>query len=434
MVLTAIAEALKQQIGSPLQLLKTRFDPNDWRNIKKSAEGLCQVPLTTDRGKRVGSREYVQTVAKICPENLTVKLNALVTRVILDDENRAIGVEYIEGKRLYRADRNAAETVGRGSKSRALASREVILSGGAFNTPQLLMLSGIGPGRQLREHGITPRVDLPGVGENLQDRYEVCVVTEMKKDFTLLEDIPFRSPAPGETPDPFYAAWEEGKGIYTTNGVTVAMIKRSVADQRPEPDLFIFGMPGYFSGYYPGYSKRATRYRNYFTWAVLKAHTRNNRGTVRLKSSDPLDIPEINFHYFDEGSDQAGEDLESVVEGVKFVRRITGRMQESIQQEIVPGPSVSTQAELEQFVKANAWGHHASCSCRMGPQGDAMAVVDSRFRVFGTKNLRIVDASVFPRVPGFFIVSAIYMISEKAADVIHEAAIEADLQASSADG
>ncbi|WP_419600181.1 GMC family oxidoreductase N-terminal domain-containing protein [Thiolapillus sp.] len=124
-----------------MQLLKTRFDPNDWRNIKKSAEGLCQVPLTTDRGKRVGSREYVQTVAKICPENLTVKLNALVTRVILDDENRAIGVEYIEGKRLYRADRNAAETVGRGSKSRALASREVILSGGAFNTPQLLMLS-----------------------------------------------------------------------------------------------------------------------------------------------------------------------------------------------------------------------------------------------------------------------------------------------------
>lgn len=339
-------------------------------------------------------------------------------------------LEYIEGKRLYRADRNAAETVGRGSKSRALASREVILSGGAFNTPQLLMLSGIGPGRQLREHGITPRVDLPGVGENLQDRYEVCVVTEMKKDFTLLEDIPFRSPAPGETPDPFYAAWEEGKGIYTTNGVTVAMIKRSVADQRPEPDLFIFGMPGYFSGH----SKRATRYRNYFTWAVLKTHTRNNRGTVRLKSSDPLDIPEINFHYFDEGSDQAGEDLESVVEGVKFVRRITGRMQESIQQEIVPGLSVSTQAELEQFVKANAWGHHASCSCRMGPQGDAMAVVDSRFRVFGTKNLRIVDASVFPRVPGFFIVSAIYMISEKAADVIHEAAIEADLQASSADG
>lgn len=98
MVLTAIAEALKQQIGSPLQLLKTRFDPNDWRNIKKSAEGLCQVPLTTDRGKRVGSREYVQTVAKICPENLTVKLNALVTRVILDDENRAIGPRIYRGQ------------------------------------------------------------------------------------------------------------------------------------------------------------------------------------------------------------------------------------------------------------------------------------------------------------------------------------------------
>lgn len=431
LIITAIAEALKQHVGSPIQLFKSRFDPNDWRNVEKSAEGLCQVPLTTDTGKRVGSREYVRMVAKNCPDNLTVKLNALATRVILDDQNRAIGVEYLEGKRLYRAERNLPAAAEKGTKSRVLANREVILSGGAFNTPQLLMLSGIGPGQQLNKHGITTRVDLPGVGENLQDRYEVSVVTEMKKDFTLLKDIPFKSPAPGEPPDPFYAAWEQDKGIYTTNGVTVAMIKRSVDDKRSEPDLFIFGMPGYFSGYYPGYSKRATRYQNHFTWAVLKAHTRNDKGTVRLKSGDPLDVPEINFHYFDEGSDQTGEDLESVVEGVKFVRRITARMKEHIQREIVPGPAVTTQAELEQFIKANAWGHHASCSCKMGADTDPMAVVDSQFRVFGTKNLRVVDASVFPRVPGFFIVSAIYMISEKAADVLHEAAIQADLQAAS---
>jgi choline dehydrogenase len=89
-----------------------------------------------------------------------------------------------------------------------------------------------------------------------------------------------------------------------------------------------------------------------------------------------------------------------------------------VKQEVVPGGVIQTREQLKQFVKDNAWGHHASCSCKMGPKNDPMAVVDGNFRVYGTNNLRVVDASIFPRIPGFFIVTSVYMISEKASDVI----------------
>ena len=142
---------------------------------------------------------------------------------------------------------------------------------------------------------------------------------------------------------------------------------------------------------------------------------------VRLKSKDPRDRPEINFHYFSEGNTREDEDLQSLTDGLAFVRSVSNT--DWITSEVLPGPAVRTREQLAEFVKANAWGHNASCTCRMGAAADPMAVVDSRFRVRGVENLRIVDASIFPRIPGVFIVSAIYMASEKAADVIHEDAI-----------
>jgi choline dehydrogenase len=107
-----------------------------------------------------------------------------------------------------------------------------------------------------------------------------------------------------------------------------------------------------------------------------------------------------------------------VVEGVEFVRQMMSRASEVVERELVPGESVNTREEIREFVRNEAWGHHASCTCKMGPKEDEMAVVDSKFRVHGTTNLRVVDASVFPRIPGFFIVTAVYMVSEKASDVI----------------
>jgi choline dehydrogenase len=125
----------------------------------------------------------------------------------------------------------------------------------------------------------------------------------------------------------------------------------------------------------------------------------------------------INFHYFAEGSDKAGADLDAVVDGVQFVRRLNKWLSAK---ELAPGPDFDDTAKLKEFIQNEAWGHHASCTCKIGPDNDPMAVLDSRFRVRGTEGLRVVDASVFPKIPGYFIVSAIYMISEKAADVIIE--------------
>jgi choline dehydrogenase len=336
--------------------------------------------------------------------------------VVLDDEQRARGVECLIGPHLYRADPSATDAP-RFEQKTYRCTREVILCGGTFNTPQLLMLSGIGPKAHLEEKGIECRVPREGVGGHLQDRYEVGIVSTMNRDFDILSGATFAPPADGEEGDPCFQQWLKGTGVYTTNGAVAGVILRS-KPERPDPDLFIFGMPGNFRGYYPGYSKDVERKRNYFTWAVLKAHTNNTNGVVRLRSKDPRDTPDINFHYFDESNDPNGEDLAAVVHAVRFVRRMNAH-NDAIATEELPGPRVPDEA-LGQWITENAWGHHASGSCAMGPEDSALAVVDSRFRVIGTKCLRIVDASVFPRIPGLFIVTPIYMLSEKAADVIHE--------------
>jgi choline dehydrogenase-like flavoprotein len=290
----------------------------------------------------------------------------------------------------------------------------VILCGGAFNTPQLLMLSGIGPKATLDKHGIKVRVDLAGVGSNLQDRYEVGVVNRMNfPQWKVLEGAKF---APG---DPLYTQWaEKREGVYTTNGAVLAVIRRSLAG-RALPDLFCFALLGYFRGYFPGYSALFAKKLNYLTWAILKAHTVNRAGSVTLRSADPQDAPLINFRYFEEGSDKAGEDLDSVVAGVKFVRQLTAHLKKDglIAEEELPGEKVQSDDDLRQFVRDNAWGHHASCTCPIGPQAKG-GVLTSDFNVHGTTGLRVVDASAFPRIPGFFIVSSVYMIGEKAADVI----------------
>jgi choline dehydrogenase-like flavoprotein len=155
---------------------------------------------------------------------------------------------------------------------------------------------------------------------------------------------------------------------------------------------------------------------NYLTWVVLKAHTRNCAGTVTLRSADPQDVPRINFRYFEEDGDK---DMDAVLDGIKFVRKLTCELKDLSEE--FPGKGVNTDEELKTFVRNNAWGHHASGTCAIGPP-DQGGVLTSDFRVHGTTGLRVVDASVFPRIPGVFIVSAIYMIAEKAADIILAAA------------
>lgn len=414
----SLADFLRRPL-TPFEGLASAVDPNDWRG-RGIPEGLWLIPLAVRGGRRNGARERIRDVERRRPDRLEVRTGALVTRVLVDAppdaDPVAIGVEYLPQPHAYRAD-PAAVTGEPPAPVRVRARREVVLAGGAFNTPQLLKLSGIGPREELARFGIPCRRDLPGVGENLQDRYEVGVVTRMRKNFALLEGLTFRPPGEGEQPDPGFLEWEDGRGVYTTNGALLGIIRRS----RPEltsPDLFLFGLPARFTGYYPGYSGALAQQTDVFTWAILKAHTVNRAGRVLLRSADPRDTPDIRFRYFEEGDDAAGEDLDAVVTGIEAARSIMACLEDDVAEELVPGPDVRSREQLRSFVRDNAWGHHASCTCAMGPASDPRAVVDSDFRVHGVRGLRVVDASVFPRIPGFFIVTAIYMAAEKASAAI----------------
>jgi choline dehydrogenase-like flavoprotein len=388
-------------------LLQSWADPNDWRPETEHLSSICYTPLTTHGHTRAGARERVLDAAAHHP-NLTIQLNALATRVLFDQNNRATGVEFLVGERLYRAAAHVQPAPGELRTARA--SREVILSGGAFNTPQLLMLSGIGPRETLARFGIETRIDLPGVGRNLQDRYEVGVVHRM--DFAEWEVFRNAKFSPG---DPQFAQWQQCRtGVYTTNGAVLSIFKHSPVAQGP-PDLFCMALLTNFQGYYPGYSQTLAKDLNCLTWVILKAHTRNRAGEVTLRSADPRDTPEIDFHFFEQGGE---EDLDAVLDGVRFIRSLTAGMRSRHSMvEVVPGPEVDSDEDIKAFIRANAWGHHASCTCAIGPR-DNGGVLSSDFRVHGTQGLRVVDASVFPRIPGTFPVSAIYMIAEKAAEQI----------------
>jgi choline dehydrogenase-like flavoprotein len=283
------------------------------------------------------------------------------------------------------------------------------------------MLSGIGPADQLASHKIPLRVDLPGVGKNLQDRYEVPVVNRM--DFDQWDVFKGARFAVG---DPQFKQWQGTRdGAYTTNGSVLTAFRRSSPD-RAVPDIFCLAILGLFRGYFPQYSKLFAENLNYLTWVVLKAHTNNHAGELTLRTADPRDMPAINFHYFEEGSDSQGEDLDAVVEGIKFVRKITQHFKDRnlIAEEELPGEEAQTDEQLRTFIRKHAWGHHAACTCAIGAR-ENNGVLSSDFKVHGTQGLRVVDASIFPLIPGFFIASAIYMVAEKAAEVILESARQA---------
>ena len=430
---TTVGQSLLGDFSELLGIMNR--DLNAAGRERDAKEGCYQVPMAITGGKRSGPRELLlETVKKGFP--LTIKTNCLATRVLFsetpgpDGKPKAIGVEFMEGKSLYKADPRATNApVPASKKSKVLVSREVVLAAGAYNTPQLLKLSGIGPKDELAKFRIPLRVDLPGVGTNLQDRYEVGIVSEVKDDFSILGGCTF-----GNGNDPCLNQWRNEKsGPYTTNGVIVAVVKKSSVSTG-DPDLFVFGAPGYFKGYFPGYSTKALADKKHFTWAVLKGHTENRAGTVTLRSADPRDMPEIDFKYFGSGTTAGNaheRDLQAVAEGVELARKI-GRTTGDLMldglplgiggkfEEQLPGASTQATNATKEFIKNEAWGHHASCTCPIGADGDPNAVLDSRFNVRGTTGLRVVDASVFPRIPGFFIVVPIYMVSEKATDVLLE--------------
>jgi choline dehydrogenase len=459
-----------RQIFDELVGILTR-DLNSAAPERDKTEGLFNIPLAMNKGHRNGTREYILATAAERKNNLFIETEALASRVLFADGKvngklQATGVEFLKGAKLYRADRDPAKNPQKAQRIVVKAKREVIISAGAYNTPQLLMLSGIGPKKQIgaegetikaegeaRDRGVKVLKNLEGVGTNLQDRYEVGVITSTGKDFSILDNctfgisqnrshlsmemrtgrfgIPIPVPVMAEetVEDPCLTQWKSGTGPYMTNGAVTAVVKRSsVETAESNPDLIIFCLPGAFKGYYRGYSDEVFKKaggapdKTRYTWAILKGHTRNSAGTVTLRNANPWDTPEINFRYFDEGTPDGGKDLQAMVDGLDFVRKINEHASPVLSlfgdvKEELPGADVDSAT----FVKDNAWGHHASCTCPIGEEAKG-GVLDTNLVVHGTNNLRIVDASVFPKIPGFFIVTSIYTVSEKATDDVLEAA------------
>jgi choline dehydrogenase len=260
-----------------------------------------------------------------------------------------------------------------------------------------------------------------GVGKNLQDRYEVTVVSELNNPISLIENCTFAQNN-NFANDPCWQDYLKNptQHIYGTNGVALSLIRKSTSTQKT-PDLCIFGLPGRFTGYYPGYSQNTVPQKkddpHFFTWAILKGHTKNHAGQVALKSKDPRDPPDINFNYF--SNSDFKDDLNAVLQGLNVARRINNRIgNDFLKKEIYPGDSIKSPTDLNSWIMKEAWGHHASCTSKLGRSTDPEAVVDSRFRVHGVQNLRVVDASIYPDIPGLFIMLPTLIVSEKAKEII----------------
>ncbi|KAH7150213.1 hypothetical protein B0J13DRAFT_620536 [Dactylonectria estremocensis] len=424
-LLTGGATALTEASGNPITLATLiAGDANADTVLRDTEAAYYQIPLSSREASRVGPREFIISVRDATYSNgtkkypLDVRTNSYVTKVTFDDSTppRATGVEFLDGKHLYHA--SPLSTGAAGEAGDASASREVIVAGGVYNSPQILKLSGIGPAEELEKFDIPVIVDLPGVGTNLQDHYEITVQGNTPENFTSFDGCTFSLYT---DEDPCLDRWNApvlgDHGIYSSSGLAAAMFYKSTATEADNFDIFAFGGPVNFRGYFPQYAVNATINHDFFSWAILKAHPRNTAGDVVLRSADPLDVPEITFNYFDTGSGESSLDLQALYEAVELTRSAFASQPVNVT-ETLPGADVTSQEDIETYIKNTAWGHHASSTCPIGADDDPMAVLDSSFRVRGVDGLRVVDASVYPRIPGTFTAVSTFMAAEKAADII----------------
>ena len=409
----------ERSLSDDFDVLAT-LDINQDRPDRDFQNDAYQIAFKRDeQGRRFSAGNRVNEGArKGIP--LTIQFDTFVTKVQLDENLRATGVEYLRGEKLYRADPRAASANVTGIPGSAKAKREVIVSGGAFNTPQILLHSGVGPADHLKEHSIPVRVDLPGVGRNLRDHYEVPVIHEFPENFNFfgkcVNDGPIEE-------NPCYTEWLDGEGSWTGLGFYQFVLYTSTVAPRGERDLILYGSSSPILGHLPPYTNSTNLTDSldgskYYTYTISESHSRNEAGYVRLRTSDPLDVPEINFEYFSTGGD---EDVQSIVDGIEFTRKIFDSIPggpNATVGEAYPGRNVSTKEQLAQYVRDQSYGHHASGTAAIGADDDPLAVLDSHFRVRGVQGLRVVDASVFPNVPGTFPLISFFIMSEKASRTI----------------
>ncbi|MFC5179859.1 GMC family oxidoreductase [Actinomadura harenae] len=343
-------------------------------------DGVGSYQVTHKKGRRWSTATgYLRPVRDRA--NLTVVTDALVTGVDIEG-GRAVGVTY----------------EARGETVTVRAEGEVILSGGAVNSPQLLMLSGIGPADHLREHGIDVVVDAP-VGQGLQDHPFVNVMFATPRVKSL-----FELPSPLK-----FAQWQAfGRGPYASNVAEVGGFARTV-DGLPAPDLQYHVLPTPFVN--QGLVESSQRLLSVFATAVAV----ESRGALTLRSASPHAKPLIDPAYL-----AAKADLDVLVAGVRQAREIaaTGPLASLVAGEFAPGEQAASDADIEAFVRREvATLFHPTSTCAMG--GDASSsVCDPELRVRGVEGLRVVDASVMPSVPRGNTNAPTIAIAERAADLI----------------
>jgi choline dehydrogenase len=388
-------------VGGPLPVSDTRYlDPisaafvaaaaeigiptnPDFNGASQEGAGFFQT--TTRHGRRASAAVAYLAPAK-ARSNLRIETAALARRIVFE-RRRAVAVEYRQG----------------GTTRTVRARKEIVVCGGAYNSPQLLQLSGVGPADLLRDHGIPVVLDSPGVGHDLQDHLQVRVVMRATQPITLNDVInsPLRRILAGAQ----YAAFRRGP-LSIAAGTSGAFFKTN--QRLATPDIQIHFLP--FST-----DKMGERLHAFpgFTASVCQLRP-ESRGSLRIRSADPTAAPEIRINYL-----AAEVDRVANVEGLKILRRIlrAPALKPYVADEVDPGAGISSDDELLDYCRARGTTiYHPTSTCRMGD--DPLAVVDSRLRLRGIEGLRVVDASVMPDLVSGNTNAAVIMIAEKASDMM----------------
>jgi len=348
---------------------QARFDLVSFHEDGILREGAGIFALNVQDGLRQSSSQaYLHPVRKSA-QNLTVLTNTCANRITLDERNTACAVET--------------------TTSLIHARREIVLSCGTFDTPKLLLLSGIGPAHQLQTLGIPVKVELAGVGEHLIDHPEGVIYWEAQQ------------PVPGETTQ----YWEVG-------------LFSRIFPASPLPDLmFHFGVVPFDRNTVPlGYP--TAPYGFSMTPNIPRP---KSEGVVRLRSNNPADAPLIDFRYF---TDSEGYDETIILAGIKLARQIAQQpaLKRWIKRELAPGIEVQNDADLSEYARRTAnTVYHPAGTCKMGDINDPSTVVDAQQRVKGMRHLRVADASIFPTMISVNPCMTCMMIGEKCADLLKNA-------------